>query len=137
MHLPHRTLRHTTWLMLVVWLFALGAGVANACLLNTAAHASHASFHATASGAPIAHTHSQELPDPDTAGCLKFCDESTLAIKQEGQPTHDGDTCPWGMPNRAQVPAVASATAASLQALTRRPVHLAVPIAARPHRLTL
>lgn len=137
MHLHHRTLRHTTWLMLVVWLFALGAGVANACLLDTAGDTSHASFHVTASGASIAHTHSQELPDPATAGCLKFCDESTLAIKQPGQPTHDGDASLWGMPDQAQAPAVASATAVPLPALTRRPVHLAVPIATRPHRLTL
>lgn len=138
MPLYRRSLRRIAWTILAVWLYALGAGVANACLLSTPSDSRHASFSEANPGTPVAHTHQQEPTDPSTTGCLKFCDESaTLAIPKLDQPIGDGGAGMVGVLNRAQPPAVTSATAVRLPVLTHRPAHLALPIAARPHRLTL
>ncbi|MDO8906732.1 hypothetical protein [Hydrogenophaga sp.] len=137
MHLSRRSLRHITRMILAMWLFALGAGVANACLLNTTNDSNQSSFSVASPGAPGAHAHQKELPDPGTAGCLKFCDEPRLAITKLDQPISDGGAVMVGTLTRALAPASASATADQLPVLSHRPAHLALPIAARPHRLTL
>jgi hypothetical protein len=124
-------------MMLVMWLFALGAGVANACLLNTPNHSSQFSFSVASPGTPASHAHQNEQPDPGTAGCLKFCDEPRLALKKLEQSGSDGGAGMADTLTRALVPASASASAVRLPVLSHRPAHLALPIAARPHRLTL
>ncbi|MDR7150132.1 hypothetical protein J2W49_002090 [Hydrogenophaga palleronii] len=137
MLLSRRPLRHITRMILAVWLFALGAGVANACLLNSPDHGSETSFSAASSSTSLAHTHQKEPPDPGTAGCFKFCDEPALAIKKLEPPIGDGGAGMVGTLPRALAPAVTSATANRPLVLSHRPAHLALPIAARPHRLTL
>ncbi|PKO69818.1 MAG: hypothetical protein CVU22_03545 [Betaproteobacteria bacterium HGW-Betaproteobacteria-16] len=137
MHLSRRSLRHITRMILVMWLFALGAGVANACLLNTPNHSSQSSFSVATPGTPLAHAHQKEAPNPGTAGCLKFCDEPRLAIKKLEQSVSDGGAGMLGTLPQAPVLVLASTTAVRLPVLSHRPAHLALPIAARPHRLTL
>lgn len=137
MHLSRRSLRHITTMMLVMWLFALGAGVANACLLNTPNHSSQSSFSLASPGTPVAHAHQNEAPNPGTAGCLKFCDEPRLAIKKLNQPLNDGGGEMFATVPQAPVLTVALAVPVRLPVLSLRPAHLALPIATRPHRLTL
>jgi len=137
MHLYRSALRRTTWLMLVVWLFALGAGVANACLLSVPNESSDSPVAAQQQDTSAAHAHHYELPDPGVAGCLKFCDEPTLTIAKIDQSIADGGPGTVGVWYRAWTAAVASDTAVQLSGNARRPAHLALPIAARPHRLTL
>ncbi|MDP2742361.1 MAG: hypothetical protein Q8O50_02685 [Hydrogenophaga sp.] len=137
MHLSRRSLRHITTMILVMWLFALGAGVANACLLNAPDGSSQSSFSLASPGTPVAHDHQNEAPNPGTAGCLKFCDEPRLAIQKLNQPLNDGGGEMFATVPQAPVLTVASATPVRLPVLSHRPAHLALPSAARPHRLTL
>lgn len=137
MHLSRRTMRHTTWTILVVWFFAWGAGVANACLLNPPNDGIQSSFSAAKHGPPVVHAHQKQPPDSSTAGCLKFCDEPRLAITKSDHPTGDGGASVVGTLPRAPVLTVASANATRFAVTSHRPAHMALPIAARPHRLTL
>ena len=132
-----RSLRHATWLILAVWLFAMGAGVANACFLNERVHGSHLSIQATPPDVLVAESHHGAPTDYTDAGCLKFCDEAPLAIPKVDQPTADGSPGWAGVLYRTSPPTMASATAVHLRVHANRPAHLASPIAARPHRLTL
>ncbi len=137
MRLSRRSLPHITRMILLVWLFALGAGVANACLLNTSNDGTQSSVSVAYLGTSVAHTHQKEAPNHGTAGCLKFCDEPRLAIQKIAQPLSDDGSGTVGAVTRALVPAVSPATADQLPVLSHRPAHMALPIAARPHRLTL
>lgn len=136
MHLHRRSLQHITRMILAVWLFALGAGVANACLLSTN-DSSLTSFSVAATSTHTAHAHQKEQPDPGAAGCLKFCDEPTLAIKKLDKPISDGDAGMAGALNRPLAPVLASASTVRPLVVNHRPAHLAPPMSARPHRLTL
>lgn len=83
----HRTLRRTTWLTLVVWLLALGASVANACLLTPAgppaALVSYPAAGVHGAGATPAH---HRGGDAGPLGCLKFCgDSASLLAKSHPQ----------------------------------------------------
>ncbi|MBA4267250.1 MAG: hypothetical protein C0453_19405, partial [Comamonadaceae bacterium] len=131
MHLSRRSLQHITRMILAVWLFALGAGVANACLLNTSNDNIHSSFSVASPGTPVVHAHQKEAPNPGTDGCLKFCEEPRLAITKLDQPLSEGGAGVVGTMPRALAPAVASATGVQLPVLSHRPAHLASPIAAR------
>lgn len=137
MPIHRRSLRHTTWVILAVWLFALSAGVANACFLNDRVHGSHLLTQATPHDARVADSHHGAQTDHTDAGCLKFCDEAPLAIPKIDQPIADGGSGGVGVLYRTSPPAMASATKAHLRLHADRPAHLASPIAARPHRLTL
>jgi len=137
MHLNCHSLRHATWMILAVWLFALGTGVANACLLNQTNSGSHSSFAAMSQDVPVAQTHHGKGSAPDDAGCLKFCDEASLAITKVDQPLTDGSSGWVGVLHRTAVPILASAFAVQRWVHATRPAHMALPIDARPHRLTL
>ena len=83
----HRTRRHTTFVAILVWAFALASGMAKACLLETtgqrpAATASHSSdaHHTHISGAlagdAIAVDHDDDA-DASRESCLKACDDGS------------------------------------------------------------
>jgi hypothetical protein len=137
MTIHRRSLRHATWLILAVWLFAMGAGVANACFLNERVHDNPLSIRAAPQDVPVAESHHSAPNDHTDAGCLKFCDEAPLAIPKVDQPIADGSPGCVGVLYRTSPPTLASATAVHLRAHATRPAHMASPIAARPHRLTL
>lgn len=137
MHLSRRSLQHIARMILAVWLFAFGAGVANACLLNAPNDNTHASFSVASSGTPVAHAHQKEAPNPGTDGCLKFCEEPRLAITKLDQPLSEDVAVVVGTLAQALTPAVDSTTAVRLPVFAHRPAHLASPIVVRPHRLTI
>lgn len=84
-----RTKRHTSFVVLLVWLFALASGVANACLLETSA--SHSMLEKVsvattgqAPAEPVAHLggpggHGDDADD-GKAACLKVCEDGTSAL---------------------------------------------------------
>ena len=92
-----RSKRPTALVVLLLWLFALASGVANACLLETpglhsSSHSNpHANPHANAAQAPAheaSHAHPQPPgdranaagnsdPDASKQACLKACDDGT------------------------------------------------------------
>jgi hypothetical protein len=100
-----RRLRHIVWLTLLAWLFALTAGVVNACVLsmpdrvarelNSAQHAesalhmggphtsmaeSGAHFNGHETAATAQHEHGQ---DADQDSCLKFCNDEATALSKD------------------------------------------------------
>lgn len=112
-----RFLRTTAWTMLLVWLLALSAGVANACLLAE----SRAHGHAPMSGAMVAdastlaaghrvvraadvdHGEHQALE----ASCLKVCDETPQSpVKQASSLDFDRPGLAEGPRNSWRLPAM-------------------------------
>ena len=91
----HRRLRHTVWVTLLAWIFALSAGVANACVLGitdpaTAAPASHMTGDRGHAGHE-AHSGSNQGHDPGNGGCQKFCDdESSVVTKSPSSGSDSG-----------------------------------------------
>ena len=90
-----RSKRNISFAMLLVWLFALASGVANACFLETPESHSRASTGsaATKSHAPVELVHSQSVSaghhddfDSTKESCLKVCDdgEHTLPSATSG-----------------------------------------------------
>lgn len=84
-----RTKRHTAFVVLLVWLFALASSVANACFLETdqpharAAKTSAATTLQAPSGSP-AHAGADSSHHGGSDGtkdsCLKVCDDSTHTL---------------------------------------------------------
>jgi hypothetical protein len=82
--------RNIAFTMLLVWMFALLSGVANACLTESRGEPAHAGPHAS-QGEPLAEaaTHpraaDQAQPDehPDKAPCQKSCDESSQTLVKQ------------------------------------------------------
>ncbi|MCY7369410.1 MAG: hypothetical protein LH479_00680 [Polaromonas sp.] len=84
--------RNTALVMLLMWLFALASGVANACLLE--AHMTHAPV-ALAGSSEVEHApvpwsaHSVTVAEHDDAShpakmpCLKVCDEGSRALQKQ------------------------------------------------------
>ena len=100
------TKRNTAFAMLLVWLFALASGVANACFLETPeSHARAAKESvATASHAPVellAHPSASAGHHDDSnsakESCLKVCDDGTNAALKaySGQDHTDPGPAPW------------------------------------------
>ena len=84
-----RTKRNTAFVVLLVWLFALASGVANACLLDTPEPHSTATkaSAATTSHAPaglVAHPGASDAHDDDSdnakESCLKVCADGTHTL---------------------------------------------------------
>lgn len=69
---PQR-LRHWAALLLFVWLFGVGSGVANACLLP------RAQLHSTVL-APHRHAASDHQDSMAKANCQDFCDKTTASM---------------------------------------------------------
>lgn len=89
-----RARRSTIFMVLLVWLFALASGVANACLLEARQTHSHvataASSEAAAHASVILPGHTGAVADgmgeqQFKAPCLKVCDDGTRSFpKQDG-----------------------------------------------------
>jgi hypothetical protein len=77
-----RRLRRWAAQLLLVWLFGLAMGVANACALGEPAH--HRSDAATTAAvvAVQKHQHGNEKADPAKVNCLDFCEKSSIAAPQ-------------------------------------------------------
>ena len=86
-----RSRRNTAFMVLLVWLFAVASGIANACVLK--AHDAHSSVetvdaahgvHASTGHKVAVADHGSDEVDVSKAPCLKVCDEGTqLLIKQQ------------------------------------------------------
>ena len=85
-----RTRRNTTFVAMLVWVFSLACGMANACLLETqgkhahiAAHnqsdAHHAHAHDAVAGDAITVDHDDDDADASKESCLKACDDGSNA----------------------------------------------------------
>lgn len=93
--LHRRALRHTVRWTLLVWLFALGASVANACLFTPGGSGG---LPAALVSQPAAHGHGEDAPpahhapgDDGLLGCLKFCDGGASLLVQTGPQAPDLD----------------------------------------------
>jgi len=82
-----RRRRHTVWLMLLAWLFALTAGVVNACVLSVHDRAAreggsvpHAESALPGTAAAAQHEHGQEAGQDS---CLKFCDDEATVLSKD------------------------------------------------------
>jgi hypothetical protein len=91
-HVKH----HTACLVLLAWLFALGSGIANACVLNAQQTHSHIATHPSPEDSRpvvILPAHAGALADGvggshSNAPCLKVCDDGTRSFpKQESTVT--------------------------------------------------
>lgn len=88
-----RAVRRTTWSVLLVWLFVLVSGVANACLLEgRSVHGDHGASPDAASRAhprndveaARSHVHDSGDRQSSKTSCAKVCDDgSSSPIKQE------------------------------------------------------
>lgn len=87
----NRTKRGITFVMLLVWLFAVASGVANACVLETPGHHVHSSEEEHASEALVApeiaieHSEANAIPhhsdsDPSKAPCQRVCDDGVQTL---------------------------------------------------------
>ena len=139
-----RTKRNTTFVALLVWLFALASGMANACLLE--APGKHPHTAATHSTEP-SHTHAfvghaaagdDDVDDQDGSkeSCLKACDDGANAqVKlQAGADLTDPGLAPFGVIVWNATTAVASVSAR--YAILQVPI-VGPPIRTRYSRLTL
>jgi hypothetical protein len=133
--------RRTAGVLLVVWLFAVAAGVVNACALTPTGLSAHAGVHADVAAHGSHHDddrlidrHRQEQP-PGKDSCLKFCDEESSAIAKVKSPAVDpGSTLPTlAEPWRATV----HASGAGPWQSPERPGSHGPPLVIRLLRLTL
>jgi hypothetical protein len=92
-----RAKRNTAFVVLLVWLFALASGVANACLLEARAthgHGAAAGTSETAMSNAISAGHVGAVADHDAgagsskAPCLKVCDDGSQSLVKQ-QSTFD------------------------------------------------
>jgi len=133
-----RAKRNTAFVVLLVWLFALGSSVANACLLetrephsisaeNSAAATSHVPAVLLAQMGTVAAHH--DGSDGTRESCLKVCDDRTHALPKAYSGVDHSDPGPapliatlWtGSPNVASAPL--------------RPDDLATPVVGPPLRV--
>jgi hypothetical protein len=140
-----RQLRRTARVTLVVWLFALVAGVVNACALTPdgsagrgVAPASHVEIaeHAAAEDAYVVAGHvGDHGHDADKANCLKFCDDGSSAIAKVPLPVADPGAGPVSVVD-AWSPMAAIGSSGFQQALERTGSQ-GPPLVIRFLRLTL
>lgn len=82
--------RSIAFTMLLVWMFALLTGVANACLTEPRGEPAHAGLHASqvdhpaqAAVPPLVAGQTQHDEHPDKAPCQKSCDESSQTLLKQ------------------------------------------------------
>ena len=98
-----RAKRNTAFMVLLVWLFALASGVANACLLEARQTHSHVATAATSEVAAHASVilpgHTGAVADGVDeqhfkAPCLKVCDDGTRSFPKQDSTVAQNDTGP-------------------------------------------
>ena len=98
-----RTKRHTAFLVLLGWLFALASGVANACLLEariTHAHAAPVESSETAQTPLVSPGHVGVVAGhdgdshPSKAQCLKVCDDGARSLPKQDLKATQADPGP-------------------------------------------
>lgn len=107
MRFDHKSLRHTVRVTLVAWLFALGAGVVNACMLTpqgpagvgvdvasplrSVAHAEVPNRSRVVANGEHGELPAQHGPRHDSGkdSCLKFCDDESSALSKGKSSTLD------------------------------------------------
>ena len=150
-----RCLRRTAWVTLVGWLWALAAGVVNACALAPSGALGHDAAlvpfaaadglnHAGAKNAAKPGNHDGEVwhvgnaggeHDADKASCLKFCEEGSSALaKGTASPLDPGTLATALAPTWR--PDVTAPRAATWQPQPT-PFSQGLPLAIRFQRLTL
>lgn len=77
-----RRLRRWAAQVLLVWLFGLAMGVANACALGEPAHHHSDAATTTAADAVQKHDHGNEQGDLAKVNCLDFCEKSSIGAPQ-------------------------------------------------------
>lgn len=77
-----RRLRRWAAQVLLVWLFGLAVGVAEACALGEAAHHRSNAATTTATDGGQKHRYGNEKADPAKVNCLDFCEKSAIAGPQ-------------------------------------------------------
>ncbi|MEO5670069.1 MAG: hypothetical protein ABIR26_05180 [Ramlibacter sp.] len=79
------TLSSATFMVLLVWMFGLTSGVANACLLEAREGHHHGSPEANeiSIGTVEAITTHRDGSDTSRAPCLKFCDDSSNSLVKQ------------------------------------------------------
>lgn len=77
-----RRLRRWAAQVLLVWLFGLAMGVANACALGEQAHHRSEVVTTAAPESPQKHQHGSEQGDTAKVNCLDFCEKSSLGAPQ-------------------------------------------------------
>ena len=77
-----RRLRRWAAQVLLVWLFGLAMGVANACALGEQAHHRSEVVTTAAPESPQKHQHGSEQGDLAKVNCLDFCEKSSLGAPQ-------------------------------------------------------
>ena len=92
--LSHSFKRATAWVVLLAWLFALSAGVANACLLETQRSHTHQSAGGGESHSAPTRSAGHRAAQPGTgdhhdrlaskAPCQKVCDETAQSAVKSG-----------------------------------------------------
>ena len=130
-----RSKRHIALAMLMVWLFALGSGVANACLLQTNDAHTHTNTHTNT------HESAQLVDEPTTSfghhdeadntkeSCLKVCDDGTHSLVK--LPSDTGDINPGPV---SLLTTLWTGSPREITALCRRD-NLAIPITGPPLRV--
>ena len=95
-----RAKRNTAFMVLLVWLFALASGVANACLLEARQTHSHvATAEASAHASVILPGHTGAVADGIgeqhfKAPCLKVCDDGTRSFPKQDSTVAQNDAGP-------------------------------------------
>jgi hypothetical protein len=153
-HFTRRQLRHTAYVALFAWVFALVSGVANACLLQTvepgvtifslAAGEQTAGCHSGVApcehDAGLAHHHAdsgrgEPAQHGDKAVCLKFCaDKSSALAKSKSSQADLPSLVP--MASAPWLPAVQVAAVAQWWPV-ERPASVGPPLFLRLLRLTI
>ena len=136
-----RNRRHTAWMMLLVWLFTLASGAANACVLEARGSHSHGAptVHLAATDVGIetapghaartAHDEHDTDTEPTKESCLKACDAGLQSLLKQ-PPSLDS-------PHLALAPFTTTAWAAELDvsALVGRAHDLRLPEHGPPVRV--
>ena len=132
-----RTKRNTAFAMLLVWVFAMASGVANACFLQT--HEAHSTSKVSAAITSHAHdgllnhsgttTDHHEVSDSSKESCLKACGDGTHTLLKAQSGVDHADPGP--------APLIATLWTGSLQVVSvpRRVDDWAIPIVGPPLRV--